>query len=118
MWVVDFTKITNVDRDYLTPDRRIRALSELGWGLFRQRLALAGTRATADIEKFIEVGAATWAESELETLWVSNDGDAAGFQQWLEAYDQALPYLSRGRALEEGDIDAVRSALDEHPATP
>jgi hypothetical protein len=117
MWMVDFTKTANIDRDYLRPDHRVRALSELGWGFFRQRLILAATRLTTDIDKFIELGAATWAESELEAEWISKGGTKEGFQRWLDAYDPALDSLSRRAAL-DGQKNAVRDALNTHLIAP
>jgi hypothetical protein len=106
------------DRDYLRLDHRVRALSELGWGFFRQRLALSGTRFTTDIEKLIEIGAATWAESELEAEWLSKGGTNDGFQRWLDAYDPSLNFMSRRAALDGGKKHAVRDSLNAHLIAP
>jgi len=115
MWVADFRTIFNVERSYLLVANRVRCLSELGWGIFRQRLAGAGSRALANLDDILEVGRATWAESEMEALWVAAGRDLGGFHTWLDTPDSELPlFESRRRALEAHEmIPFVRDLLDQ-----
>jgi hypothetical protein len=111
MWVADFRKITTIDRSYLRAEQRVRCLSELGWAVFRQRLSVATTRALPDLDKLLEGGRATWAESKMETAWVAQGRDRKDFHDWLDSTEHALPYISRRRALDEGAIDLIRNDL-------
>jgi hypothetical protein len=111
MWVVDFRFVTNVDRMYLRAEERVRCLSELGWAVFRQRQILAMTRGRVEVQKLLDVGAATWAESDMETEWLRAGRDQPSFQTWLNEPDEQLSDESRRDALERGAIEEVRAAL-------
>jgi len=119
MWVADFRKLANVDRMYLRPDRRVRCLSELGWAIFRQRINLAFTRTLAPVEAYRGTGVAAWNEVAMETSWVESGRDQLSFQAWLNAEDPpGVPFATRRRALEGGDVDAVRQSLAAELANP
>lgn len=112
MWVADFRTINVIDRSYLTPNRRVRCLSECGWTLFRQRLGTAGTRAEVSFGVLMELGTAAWVESEMEARWVESGGDSADFHFWLDEPRDDVSYDSLRRALEEGALDLVREELE------
>jgi hypothetical protein len=114
LWVADFTLVSNVDRRYLTAERRVRCLSELGWAVFRQRAALALTRAKPSIEKLLEYGRVTWAESEMEMDWLAAGRGQADFQDWLNTHDEEhCPEVESRRGLleVEGGIDRIWALL-------
>jgi hypothetical protein len=112
MWVADFRIVTNVDRSYLRKDKRVRSLSETGWAVFRQRLIAATTRAVVAIEDLRHAGAAAWAETAMETLWVAAGRSAATFQAWLNTNDPLIEWPSRRHALEAGMAELVGRSLD------
>jgi hypothetical protein len=112
MWVVDFRKISTVDRFYLQPERRVRCLSELGWAHFRQRMVVAATRGLNAIEDLIEVGEATWLESELETNWARAGRAPRDFHAWLNSSAEGDRYESWRDALDDRQFDLVREASE------
>jgi hypothetical protein len=116
MWVVDFRKITSVDRSYLRADQRVRCLSELGWAHFRQRMIGAGTRGLNDLEDLLEVGAAAWVESELETDWVRAGRTRREFHDWLDSSAEEHGYESWRDALDDRQFELVRNASDAERA--
>lgn len=119
MWVVDFRKITVINRSYLPADRRVRSLSEFGWALFRQSYMRAATRAELSIDDLEVIGKTTWIESEMETHWTTARGEAerSAFHEWLNGFEPESGYASRRRALEAGEVDLVWELLYEELGT-
>lgn len=120
MWFADFTVMTHVDRFYLTPERRVRCLSELGWTIFRQRAALEPARNLIDLGDLQPVGAATWAESMMEMDWLAAGRDQASFQAWLNSPDEEqCPGLEMRRDVldEDGGIDRIAELVRAELAT-
>jgi hypothetical protein len=114
LWVADFTLVANIDRTYLTADRRLRCLSELGWTVFRQRAALESSRAEVPLEDLRGIGAATWAESLMEMDWLASGRDQASLQQWLNAPDEehCSGFDQRRDVLQvAGGIERIRGLL-------
>jgi len=111
MWVADFRQITTVDRAFLPVDRRARALSELGWAVFRQRMVTALTRAKPNLEDVRAVGRATWLEYEIETEAVGDGVDRKAFQSWLDSSWDNVAYATPRKALEADDDEPVRYEL-------
>ncbi len=112
MYAVDLRASANIDRSYLQPEHRIRCLSEYGWAIFRQRLALCSTRTTGSVEALTQVGRPTWAETELWERWNEAGGANDGFQAWLDEPDADLGGFTRRKLLERRQVDVVRSALE------
>jgi hypothetical protein len=120
MWFADFTVMTHVDRFYLTPERRVRCLSELGWTIFRQRAALEPARNLIDLEDLQAVGAATWAESMMEMEWLAAGRDQASLQAWLNSPDEEqCPGFEMRRDVldEDGGIDRIAELVRVELAT-
>lgn len=111
MWVADFRTISVVDRSYLTENRRVRCLSEYGWAIFRQRLGTSSTRAEVNLDVVLELGAGTWAESEMEARWVEHVRERRGFHEWLDE-PRSGDYTTFRHALEEGALQFVRVELE------
>jgi hypothetical protein len=113
LWVADFRTVTNVDRDYLPLERRLVSLSEVGWAIFRQRLALAYTRALMNVEKLHEIGRQAWQETQLWQLWNSHR-DMPEFQEWFTKPREELSgFTPKQAALERGDYNSVRVLIEE-----
>ncbi len=112
LYVIDFRAVANVDRSYLTRDKRVRCLSEYGWAIFRQRRALHETRAAIHLEDLLQVGAPTWHEIALWQRWTESGRPEQDFQPWLSAASPNLGGLSRRRALERGMWHQVAADLD------
>lgn len=101
----------NIDARYLTRDRRVAALSRLGWAVFRHRLALCYTRALLRLDELDAAGAAVWAELELWTRWVAAGRAEADFAGWLDQAEPELGGFTRRLALERGLVPSVSVAL-------
>lgn len=112
MFAVDLRTAANIDASYLRPDRRVRCLSELGWAVFRQRMALCDTRALISFDALMKIGASTWAGLVLWERWCETGRDAAAFQQWLDEREATLGGFVRRRMLERGQHDQIRAALE------
>lgn len=115
MWVADFRTQTTVDRSYLRVDKRVRCLSELGWAVFRQRLAGSLTRAVVPIDDMLEIGAPTWEESRMEAEWVEAGRERRTFHAWLDApsVGQAPDATRRLLLHEPGGLETVRHMLSD-----
>lgn len=111
-WAVDLRAATNIDASYLTRDRRLRSLSEVGWAVFRQRLALASTRALIPLSALRTIGGPLWAELAAWQRWCAAGRDESDFQGWLDGKEQDLSGFTRRAALERGMEAMVRAALE------
>jgi hypothetical protein len=114
LWVADFTLVSNVDRSLLSPDRRVKCLSDLGWAVFRQRAAMATTRGEIELERLFELGEVAWAESMMEMEWLAAGRDQASLQEWLNSHDeeQCAGFDARRDVMKEhGGIDRIRTLL-------
>jgi hypothetical protein len=111
MWIADMTRLANIDRSFLTSENRERSLSELGWSVFRQRLALACTRVMISLTGLERIGKVTWQEALLATVWGETGRDAPRFHDWLDEPDPDLGGLIRRNALERGMYEEVHGAL-------
>ena len=111
MWLADFRAIANVDRSYLRVEHRVHSLTEAGWAVFRQRLALASTRLSIDLDDLRIGGAITWEESVLWQRWNEAGRDPGAFHDWYDGEDDYLDRMTRRQALERGLTEQVRLAL-------
>lgn len=116
-YAVDLRAAANIDVSYLRTDKRIRSLTELGWSVFRQRMALCDTRAVVSLPALTAIGASTWAELELWQRWNEAGRDTTDFQDWLDGRETMLGGFRRRVILERGMVDQLRAAL-EHELTP
>lgn len=112
MWIADLARITNVDRSFLKVDRRVRCLSEIGWAIFRQRLAVAATRGMANLDDLVAVGAVTWRETEMAEQWCLQGKSITSFHDWLDQPDPNLSGFSRRKALERGMEESVKTSME------
>lgn len=110
LWAADLLTIGSVDRSYLAPANRIASLTELGWAYVRQRLMLYFARGTGHLEDLVQVGRATWDETELWELWNALGREPAAYQAWLDTTDPNIGFTRR-RALERGIRRLVASTL-------
>jgi hypothetical protein len=115
MWAVALQAAANIDARYLRRDQRTAALSELGWALFRQRLALRDARALLRVDELQAGGAPLWRELELWTTWNEHakqlGHDEPSFQSWLDECEPALGGFTRRQALERNMYGTVLESL-------
>lgn len=111
-YAVDLRVSANIDVSYLTPEKRLRALTETGWAIFRQRMVLCDTRALIPTSPLQTIGAPTWAEIGLWQEWNEAGQDPAGFQPWLDVHDPHLGGFTRRTALERKMVDQVRAIMN------
>ncbi|MDN4161080.1 hypothetical protein [Nocardioides abyssi] len=110
-YAVDLRTAANIDASYLTTDRRVRALSEDGWALFRQRTILCDTRAMIELAPLRDFGSPLWAEIELWQEWNEAGQDPAAFQPWLDTHDPHFGGFTRRSALERRLSGQVRNLM-------
>lgn len=115
-YAVDLRTAANIDASYLQPQRRLRSLSEIGWAVFRQRMALCDTRAVISLPALLAIGASTWAELELWQRWNETGRGSADFQTWLDGREPTLGGFVRRKVLERGMVDQLRAALEREMA--
>jgi len=111
-YAVDLRTAANIDASYLSPEKRIRSLSEEGWAIFRQRMVLCDTRALIPVAPLRTVGSSTWDEIALWQRWNEAEQDPAAFHHWLDQNDPNLGGFSRRAALERNMVEQVRSLMD------
>lgn len=115
MWAVALQAASNIDARYLRRDQRLAALSELGWAVFRQRLALRDSRALLRVDELRAGGAPLWRELALWTEWNEHaerlGHDEPSFQAWLDESEPALGGFTRREALERNMYGTVLESL-------
>lgn len=115
-YAVDLRTAANIDSSYLLPGRRLRSLSEIGWAVFRQRMALCDTRAVVSLTALAAIGASTWAELEMWQRWNEAGRKTTDFHEWLDGREPALSGFVRRNILERGMVDQLRAALERELA--
>ncbi len=116
MYAVDLRVAANIDVSYLRAAKRLRSLSEFGWAILRQRMALCDTRALVSTSALTKIGASTWAELELWQRWNEVRHTPEEFQVWFDQPDATLGGFVRRTLVERGMVDQVRAALEKELA--
>jgi hypothetical protein len=106
----------NVDARFLRREHRVASLSEIGWAVFRQRLALCSTRMTIHLDDLVDTGRVLWQELELWTMWNRAGRDEREFDRWLGETDAAAGGFSRRAILERGSYSTVLRLLQDELA--
>lgn len=112
MWAVDFSAAANIDAFYLNRENRVRALSELGWAIYRQRLGLTHTRLLNHLTDLMAVGSSLWHEMAMWQRWNEAGKPEGEFQSWLDGREIALGGFTRRNALDRGMFDTLKGALE------
>jgi hypothetical protein len=105
--------VGSVDARFLVRDKRLASLSEVGWAVFRQRLALCATRMLIPLDDLTQAGRATWQELELWTRWNESGRDERQFTGWLDGVDPAAGGFARRDVLERGSYATVLRLLQQ-----
>lgn len=117
MWAADLGMVANIDVSYLNRAKRVRALSEDGWAVFRQRVVLTSTRTLVSIPKLRSAGRALWAEVDLWHEWNKAGVPEHDFQEWLDGPEPSFGGFTRRTMLERGMEDEVHSLMTVRLAT-
>ena len=108
LWIADFRAVGNVDRSFLTLDRRAKSLTQLGWAFFRRRLVQHQARIDLPLDRLREAGRATWDEALLWQEWSAAGAPREGFHPWFGTEQDGGP----PRALvERGETEVARQRM-------
>lgn len=103
----------NIDARYLTRDRRIACLSEMGWAVLRHRIMLCAARTVVLVEELMQAGRPLWAEVEMWHRWTGAGRPEADFVPWFATSSAAAGGFSPRDVLHRhGNVRQANGLLD------